>query len=103
MEGSTSSGKPGSKQPVGPRNKELDELRTAYREADCNWERLKVIQKTQQALERLRGRPNPARRRGTHAWKVAIANDARASALVGVDFGVSPSYVRKLRGELARP
>lgn len=94
--------KPGGNPPRGSTNKELDELRSAYRGAESNWDRLKVIQKAQGLRDRLRGRPRLERRRGTPAWKLAIANDTRASALVGDDFGVSASYVRKLRGELRR-
>lgn len=94
--------KPGSSSPRGSNHKALSELRRRYAEADCNWDRLKIIGEAQTLSEAARGRPNPARRRGTSAWKRAIANDTRASAIVGEDFGVSASYVRKLRTQLRR-
>lgn len=103
LDGESAHIKPGSSTPRGSVNKGLDELRRRYRNAVCNWDRLKVIGDAQKALRAARGAPEPAKRRGTSAWKQAIANDTRASALVGADFGVSASYVRKLRGELRKP
>lgn len=101
--GESARSKPGGNPPKGSTNKGLDEIRSAYRKAESNWDRLKAIQRAQRLRDTLRGKPKLERRRGTHAWKLSIANDTRASALVGADFGVSASYVRKLRGELRRP
>lgn len=93
--------------PRGERNVQLDELRTAYREACCNWDRLKVVGDAQQALHRATGNSvglayADGRKRRTLAWKLAVATDARASTLVGADFGCSAVYVRKLRMQYAR-
>lgn len=97
MDGETARLKPGSSPPTGPGERVARKLSVAYGECTNNWDRLMVIRKAQRILADVRGKKDQSKVRGTRQWKSAIANDARASAIVGAERGISGSYVRKLR------
>jgi hypothetical protein len=102
LEKETARIKPGSSAPPGRPDHTRERLLKAYGDCDDNWERIKIVKEAQR-LARVAILPGDLRkRRGTKEWRKAIATDARASATVGLDFGVSASYVRKLRGEALR-
>jgi len=92
--------------PTGETNAYIDDLRTRYVEARCNWDRLQVLGDAQHALELATGNRartyRDGRRRRSRAWKQAVANDTRSSSLVAKDFGCSAVYVRKLRMQYRR-
>jgi hypothetical protein len=89
--------KPGSSPPPGRPTRTREMLMEQYQQATNNWERLEVIKYAQRLLSAARDPRDLSLRRGTRQWKEAIANDTRTSAIVARDFGISPSYVRKLR------
>jgi hypothetical protein len=102
----TARGKSVGNAPTGETNAYLDDLRTRYAEATCNWERLQVLGDAQHALELATGNRartyRDGRKRRSRAWKEAVANDTRSSRLVARDFGCSAVYVRKLRMQYRR-
>jgi hypothetical protein len=59
---------------------------------------LEVVKGAQDAWLAVAYGPAPERVRGTLDWKIAVASDQRPSHVVARAYGISPSYVRKLRG-----
>jgi hypothetical protein len=93
--------KPSGSQPVATDNGRTPESwRLEWEECATNAERLDVLRRIDKQLSQQRGGSQLSARRGTREWKLAIARDTRASALVAIDHGISPSRVRQLRGEL---
>lgn len=92
--------------PTGETNAYIDDLRSRYVDARCNWDRLRAIGDAQHALELATGNRartyRDGRKRRSRAWKQAVANDTRSSSLVAKDFGCSAVYVRKLRMQYRR-
>ena len=97
LESETARLKSGSVPPQGSGLRVAEVMVSRYDNCESNWERLLVVKQAQRIYRESREGQNPARRRGTREWRDAIANDTRASALVGRDYGISASYVRKIR------
>ena len=97
LESETARLKSGSVPPQGSGLRVAEIMVNKYDLCESNWERMMVVRRAQQIYRESREGQSPARRRGTREWREAITNDTRASALVGRDYGISASYVRKIR------
>jgi hypothetical protein len=86
--------------PTGDRRKLPAQWRAEFDRCTTNGQRLKVIVRLDRAIAQERGGTRLDQRHGTVQWKIAVATDERASALVAVDYGISASRVRQLRMEL---
>lgn len=74
--------------------------RAKFNRCESDWKRLEVIGEAQRFLSQMRYAPDRAFIRGTLSWKLAIARDQRVSVEVACTYGVSSSYVRKLRATM---
>lgn len=92
--------KPSGSEPVGDRRMLPAHWRARYDRCTTNGERLDVLRQLDQYIAAHRGGTRLEQRRGTVQWKIAVATDERASAIVALDYGISASRVRQLRMEL---
>lgn len=89
--------KPGSTAPTGTQIKLPAEWHEEFEACDTDRERLGVLKRMDRVIaEHSRG-TRLEQRRGTREWKLRIATDTRASAIVGLEYDISASRVRQLR------
>ena len=91
--------KPEGNPPTGETNAMMVDLLERFKACRTEWSRLQVIKDAQDVLAQLRKGGFWDKKRGSDEWKQAIAMDTRASAIVAVEYGISASYVRRIRSE----
>lgn len=98
LESESARAKPGTTAPP-PSSGPEDALQDQWERCLNNRQRLVVLKRAQKAVQRARyGGTKSERFAGTLDWKIAVARDPRPAPVIANVYGISPSYVRTLRG-----